>query len=559
MTVIDARTLPADLLRGAACTDPGRARTNNEDLPLIDAARGIFGVIDGVGGQAGGEVAAAIARDVILQRLARPLGTPAERVREAIAIANNEIFKRAQGSRELRGMACVVTLALVADGRLVAGHVGDTRLYKLRGDGVRKLTRDHSPVGEREDAGEISEVEAMRHPRRNEVFRDVGSVNRDKDEQEFVDIIDEPVERDCALLFCSDGLSDMIPSTTVLHIVRQHAGDPAKVVEALVAAANDAGGKDNVTVVYAEGPQFAASLNGTLDTLTPTEPLEGGAHLNASAAAQRPAGPVRRTARAIVRSRTTWFVLGTLIGIAGALGLMFYVARTQVVAPQTLVVAADGGGAYTGISQALAAARSGDVVRIEPGEYEEQVRLVDGVNVVARVPGSVTVRRPRELPGVLAGLDAAAAVQARISGVRFVAPADRPGGIGAAVGAGASINFELVEFSGPLSAAIVLSPGASVTVQGSRVNVAGTVISVPEDAQASLANNILTRAVRSSEPPITAGASSRLTLSGNVFAGFEPEIVRGLSAARRNEVLVSNLVLPPAPAPAPQRRRQGAR
>ncbi|CAN5804280.1 hypothetical protein BH18ACI5_BH18ACI5_05810 [soil metagenome] len=559
MTVIDARALPADLLRGAARSDPGRARTNNEDLPLIDAARGIFGVIDGVGGQAGGEVAAAIARDVILQRLARPLGTPAERVREAIAIANNEIFSRAQESLELRGMACVVTLAIVADGRLVAGHVGDTRLYKIRGDAVRKLTRDHSPVGEREDAGEISEVDAMRHPRRNEVFRDVGSLHRDKDEPEFVDIIDEPVECDCALLFCSDGLSDMIPSTTVSHIVRQHAGDPAKVVEALVAAANDAGGKDNVTVVYAEGPQFAASINGTLDTLTPTEPLEGDPPVNASAAAPRPVGPVRRATRAIVRSRTTWFVLGTVIGVAGALGLMFYVARTQVVAAQTLIVAADGTGSYTGIGSAMAVARAGDVIRIEPGDYEEQVRLVDGVNVIARVPGSVTVRRPRDLQGALAGLEAPGAVQARISGVRILSGPERPGGIGVALGPGASVTLELVEITGPLSAAIVLSPGASVTVQGSRVNIAGAVISLPDDAQASLANNIFTRAVRSPEPPISAGASSRLTLSGNVFAGFEPEIVRGLSAARRSEVLVSNIVLPPAPAAAPRGRGRATR
>ena len=142
----EARTGHAEPLAGASRTDPGRVRTNNEDLPLMDAARGIFGVIDGVGGEAGGEVAAATARDVILQRLARPLGTPAERVREAIALANNEVYARAQESPALRGMACVVTLALVADGRVTIGHVGDTRLYKVRPDGVRKLTRDHSPV-----------------------------------------------------------------------------------------------------------------------------------------------------------------------------------------------------------------------------------------------------------------------------------------------------------------------------------------------------------------------------------------------------------------------------
>ena len=82
-------TTPA--LLAAFRTDPGRVRANNEDVPLVDADRGVFGVIDGIGGQAAGELAAAIAHDVILQRLSRPLGTAAERVREAIAIANNEI------------------------------------------------------------------------------------------------------------------------------------------------------------------------------------------------------------------------------------------------------------------------------------------------------------------------------------------------------------------------------------------------------------------------------------------------------------------------------------
>src|SRR5712692_1036171 len=151
-------------LQGAFRTDPGRVRTNNEDLALVDLDRGVYGVIDGVGGHAAGEVAAAIARDVILQRLARPLGTPAERVREAIAIANNEIFKRADASVSHHGMTCVVTVALVTDGLLTIGHVGDSRLYKLGADGMRKLTHDHSPIGEREDAREITEVEAMRHP-----------------------------------------------------------------------------------------------------------------------------------------------------------------------------------------------------------------------------------------------------------------------------------------------------------------------------------------------------------------------------------------------------------
>jgi serine/threonine protein phosphatase PrpC len=528
-------------------------RTNNEDLPLLDPARGIFGVIDGVGGEAGGEVAAATAHDVILQRLARPVGTPAERVREAIAIANNEIFRRAQESRALHGMACVITLVLVADGRLTAGHVGDSRLYKIRSEGgLRKLTRDHSPVGEREDAGELGEVDAMRHPRRNEVFRDVGSISRDKDEQEFVDIIEEPLEPDSAILVCSDGLSDMLTSSTIAHIVRQHAGDPARVVEALVAAANDAGGKDNVTAVYAEGALFAAALGaGGNSALTPTEPLGEPTTPGTPAAS---GGGVGRVTRSIVRSRATWFAAGTLLGILGALGLTFYIARIQVPAPQTRVVSTAEGAPFATISSAMADARPGDVVRVEPGEYAEQVTVADGVDLMARTPGTVTISRPAALDPSTAGVQAGGTQPVRISGIHILSPAASPAGVGIII-AGAGVTLELMEISGPLGRAIVVLPDAAVTLQGSRVAVTGTVLSVPDGSQATLVNNILVRAAVSPEPAITATPLSRLTLTGNVFSGFAPQIVRGVGDARRTELLTGNtIVAPPAP-----RRSQGPR
>jgi serine/threonine protein phosphatase PrpC len=545
--------MTAEALFGAARTDPGRARANNEDLPLIDPARGIFGVIDGIGGQAGGEVAAAIARDVILQRLARPLGTPAERVREAIAIANNEIFRRAQESPELRGMACVITLAVVAEGRMVIGHVGDTRLYKVRAEGIRKITRDHSPIGEREDAGELNEVDAMRHPRRNEVFRDVGSIFRDKDEQEFVDIIDEPIEPDCAILVCSDGLSDMLPSTTIAHIVRQHAGDPARVVAALVAAANDAGGKDNVTVVYAEGPYYAASLRGELpETLTPTEPLDR-TRGPAQTGTVQP-GIATRMGRAIVRSRTTWFVAGTLLGVAGALGLMLYVARTQVQASQTLVVSATGSGQYTRISEAMSQARAGDTVRVEPGEYAEQVVVADGVDLVARVPGTVTISRPEGLHSSVPSLVIRGGSVNRVAGVQVTSA-----GVADAAAisvSGAGVALDMIEI-GQHRRAVELAPGSSVTMNGSRVGVGSSLLTVPDTSQASFTNNIFVRDGVSADPAIVAGGTSRLTLTGNVFSGFDPEIVRGLSAARRREVLTGNIVVPPPQPPRSLPRRNG--
>src|SRR5688572_27156065 len=167
------RTINALLAAGQ--TDPGRRRNVNEDRFHCDATRGLFIVIDGVGGQAAGGKAADVALSILRNRLERETAPAAERVREAITIANNEIFRLAGTRPEWNGMACVLTVAVVEDGRATIGHVGDTRLYKLREDRIEKVTRDHSPVGEREDSKELSELQAMRHPRRNEVYRDVGS------------------------------------------------------------------------------------------------------------------------------------------------------------------------------------------------------------------------------------------------------------------------------------------------------------------------------------------------------------------------------------------------
>src|SRR6185503_13547297 len=118
------------------------------------------------------------------------------------------IYRLAASRPEWNGMACVLTAAIVEHGRATIGHVGDTRLYKLRGDRIEKVTKDHSPVGEREDANELTELQAMRHPRRNEVFRDVGSEIHRPSDADFVDIEEIPFEADASLLLCSDGLSD---------------------------------------------------------------------------------------------------------------------------------------------------------------------------------------------------------------------------------------------------------------------------------------------------------------------------------------------------------------
>jgi len=129
-------------------------------------------------------------------------------------------------------------------------------LYVIADGAIRKVTSDHSPVGQVEDAGELTEAEAMAHPRRNEVFRDVGSRPRAADEGEFVEICRCELPGDGAMLLCSDGLSDHLTSRRIQEIAERYDGDPGETARRLVEAANQAGGRDNITVVFVAGPAF---------------------------------------------------------------------------------------------------------------------------------------------------------------------------------------------------------------------------------------------------------------------------------------------------------------
>ncbi len=255
----------------AGSSDQGFVRPNNEDRVYCDDARGFFLVVDGMGGHEAGEHAADIAVESLKTRLERQTGSAEQRLREAITLANNAIYEAAQERPEWNGMACVATAAIIQDGLVTVGHVGDTRLYRIKRGLIEKVTHDHSPVGEREDSGELTEAEAMQHPRRNEVYRDIGSEEQTPDSEEFIEILHFPFESDSALLLCSDGLSDAISSQDILKIVEAHAGDRQSTLRALIAAANEVG-KDNVSAVLVEGDAFASSFGGA-DTGEITERL----------------------------------------------------------------------------------------------------------------------------------------------------------------------------------------------------------------------------------------------------------------------------------------------
>lgn len=242
--------------RSGVASDAGLLRVRNEDRYWVDDENGIFLVVDGVGGRAAGEKAAEVAVATIREHLPASAGAAAQRVRSAITAANNAIHELAEEREEWHGMACVLTLALVEDDRITIGHVGDSRLYLVWNGSIRKLTSDHSPVGEREDRAELSEEEAMLHPRRHEVSRDVGSAARSAGDSEFIETRQCRFKSDAAILLCSDGLTDLLTAAEISGILDRYDGDAGRVASDLVDAANDAGGKDNITVIFVAGADF---------------------------------------------------------------------------------------------------------------------------------------------------------------------------------------------------------------------------------------------------------------------------------------------------------------
>jgi len=297
---------------GAACkwisgaaTDMGLVRMSNEDRYGIDDANGIFLVVDGVGGHAAGEIAAETAVEIIREELLDNTGSAEERVRRAIAAANNRIYEMARDAQDLHGMACVLTLAVVDQSDMVIGHVGDSRLYLIWNGAIRKLTSDHSPVGEGEDCGELSEEQAMLHPRRNEVFRDVGTRLHRPGDEGFVEIRRCRFKPDAAFLLCSDGLSDLLPSAAIRDIVERYEGDPERVARELVEAANEAGGKDNITALLVAGSEFRGRACGGL--------LE--ARSRHSTTRMRSASARPSFAWRVLTGRVAFLVYGVLLGI----------------------------------------------------------------------------------------------------------------------------------------------------------------------------------------------------------------------------------------------------
>ena len=238
-------------------SDMGRQRNNNEDafaVEQLDDNTILAVVIDGVGGYEGGEVAAAIAQSELLSYMqAFNRGERIQLLKQAVISANNAIFEQRKTDTARPNMSCVLTAVVIDRENKTVNmvHVGDTRLYQFYQGTLKKLSHDHSLVGYREEIGDITEEEAMHHPQRNVISRDVGSAHHDVDDQDFLEAEQFPLLPGSTLLLCSDGLTDLVTSAQITAMLRRDASIEEK-TKSLIDAANDAGGKDNVTVVLVE-------------------------------------------------------------------------------------------------------------------------------------------------------------------------------------------------------------------------------------------------------------------------------------------------------------------
>jgi PPM family protein phosphatase len=240
----------------AHATDTGKKRRRNEDDYVAEPP--LFAVADGMGGAQAGELASSLAAGAV--RDDTPGTGSAERhVVELIQEANRRVYQRSAEDAAVSGMGTTMTVALVDDGIVAFGHVGDSRAYLIRDGNLEQLTEDHSLVAELVRSGQLSPEEADTHPQRSVITRALGS-----DPDVDVDTFSIPAQEGDLFMLCSDGLTSMVDDELILETVEKNRGDLRRAAKALIGTANKRGGEDNITVVFFEiGEDYGEPLEET--------------------------------------------------------------------------------------------------------------------------------------------------------------------------------------------------------------------------------------------------------------------------------------------------------
>jgi serine/threonine protein phosphatase PrpC len=298
-------------VRTAVLTDTGRKRRHNEDAFVVEPP--LFAVADGMGGAQAGELASSLAA-AALKDSQEPGEGGEERVNELIQQANRRVYERQSQDAAASGMGTTMTVALVEDGRVAIGHVGDSRAYLIRNGALEQLTEDHSLVAELVRSGKLSPEEAEGHPQRSVITRALGT-----DPDVDVDTFSVETRPGDLFLICSDGLTTMVDDETILAEVARNRDDLKSAAKALVRAANKGGGEDNITVVFFEiggedlehtvtlPPREAEPEEDTLDELDRVPAIET---MDGNGRRSEPRGPGRRLLGAAL-------ALTLLIGASG--------------------------------------------------------------------------------------------------------------------------------------------------------------------------------------------------------------------------------------------------
>lgn len=246
-------------LRVVGLTDTGKVREHNEDTIAADADIGLLVLADGMGGYNAGEVASGIAVKTIVNLVREQveredmvaggdagLSRPAIILKDAIQRANKIIYQTARTQPQCEGMGTTVVAALFFDNKVTIAHVGDSRLYRQRGDRFEQVTMDHSLLQELVDRGFYSPEEAQRAANKNYVTRALGV-----EPAVEVEVQEIPVSKGEVFVLCSDGLSDMVEDEDIHLTISTFGANLDTVAKQLIQLANDNGGRDNVSVVMA--------------------------------------------------------------------------------------------------------------------------------------------------------------------------------------------------------------------------------------------------------------------------------------------------------------------
>jgi len=369
------------VLRFGGRSDVGMQRQNNEDS--MYAGGHLIAIADGVGGAVGGEVASSLTINAISALDSDSITEPTTALQQAANDAAAAIRDTVAADNALNGMSTTLTAILASDGRLVLGHIGDSRAYRLRDGRLEQLTKDHTVVQALVDEGQITEEEAINHPRRSWIVRALDG--RGSPELDVVPLDIEPGDR---LLVCSDGLSDYVREA---DIAQGLAGDePQDAVERLIDLALNAGGPDNITCIVAD------PIDGDAEDQSPI--IDGAvaeddtsADAESSGSAREGRGRHAAPGRSIGR-RLAAVAAGIVILVAAAVvGVTIYVHHQWYVAPSAGKVAI-----YQGVHGSAAGVRLSHVhtltnIPVTALPQDDRQRVLSRIQVSGGKSGATAV------------------------------------------------------------------------------------------------------------------------------------------------------------------------